>query len=209
MDFKNKIMHFHLDEHSYCLTGIHSSPTTAIDAKLMTQTLLAEPEGFLAQLILCLPDHGDDTTTAPPLALNTPAALPPPRHIDHRIPLLPGATPVNVWPYRYPHLQKSEIESLIHEMLAVGIIRPSASPYSSPVLLVKKKDGFWRLCVDYRALNAVTIKDRFPILVIDELHGPQSSPSLIFAPDIIKFVCTPTTFTKLPSTHMMGITSSS
>ncbi|KAI5322789.1 hypothetical protein L3X38_031861 [Prunus dulcis] len=146
-DFKNKIMHFHLGEHSYCLTGIHSSPTTAIDAKLMTQTLLAEPEGFLAQLILCLPDHGDNTTTAPPLALhhllhtfsdlfNTPAALPPPCHIDHRIPLLPGATPVNVRPYRYPHLQKSEIESLIHEMLAVGIIRPSASPYSSPVLLI-------------------------------------------------------------------------
>ncbi|CAL9014235.1 unnamed protein product [Prunus brigantina] len=130
---------------------------------------LAPPEqGFLAQLIPCIPDHDDITTTAPPPALhhlldifsdlfNTPIALPPHRHIDHRIPLLP------------------EIESIIHEMLAVGIIRPSASPYSSPVLLVKKKDSSWRLCVDYRALNAVTIKDRFPIPVIDELldelHG--------------------------------------
>ncbi|CAL9017935.1 unnamed protein product [Prunus brigantina] len=138
---------------------------------LMAHSLLAEQEGFLAQLIPCFPDHEDATATAPPPAFhhlldtfsdlfNTPAALPPPRHIDHRIPLLPGAAP---------------IESLIHEMLAVGIIRPSASPYSSPVLLVKKKDGSWRLCVDYRALNAVTIKDRFPIPVIDELlnelHG--------------------------------------
>ncbi|VVA41063.1 PREDICTED: Transposon, partial [Prunus dulcis] len=133
-DFKNKIMRFHLGEHSYCLTGIHPSPTTVIDAKLMAQTLLVEQKGFLAQLIPCISDPDYTTTTAPPPALhhlldtfsdlfNTSVALQPPRHIDHRIPLLPGSTHVNVRLYRYPHLQKSEIESLIHEMLAVGIIR--------------------------------------------------------------------------------------
>lgn len=98
-----------------------------------------------------------------------PKTLPPPRQTDHTIPLLTGANPVNVKPYRYPHFQKKEIENQIHEMLSQGIIQPSSSAFSSPVLLVRKKDGTWRFCVDYRALNAITVKDRFPIPTIDEL----------------------------------------
>jgi hypothetical protein len=76
---------------------------------------------------------------------------------------------VAVRPYRYPQLQKDELEIQCAAMLQQGIIRPSTSAFSAPVLLVKKHDDTWRFCVDYRALNQQTVKDKFPIPVVEEL----------------------------------------
>ena len=98
-----------------------------------------------------------------------PTTLPPNRSLNHQIPLKPDAKPFKIRPYRYPHRQKTEIERQVKEMLATGIIQTSHSPFASPALLVKKKDGTWRLCIDYRQLNSLTIKDKFPIPIIDDL----------------------------------------
>ncbi|KAM1644667.1 hypothetical protein EV1_006206 [Malus domestica] len=98
----------------------------------------------------------------------TPNTLPPNRLHDHRIPLIAGSKPPNT-PYRYGPVQKSEFEKCVQEFLQAGFIRESNNPYSSLVMLVRKKEGTWRMCMDYRGLNGITIKDKFPIPLIDEL----------------------------------------
>jgi hypothetical protein len=106
-----------------------------------------------------------------------PHGLPPSRSRDHSITLMSRAPPVAIRPYRYPALHNDELERQCASMLDQGIIRRSSSSFSSLVLLIKKADGSWWFCVNYRALNAITIKDAFPILVVnkllDELHGAR------------------------------------
>lgn len=83
----------------------------------------------------------------------TPSTLPLAIPFDHNIQLLLGAQPINIKPYRYSPAQKDEIEKQLAEMLQSGIIKASDSPYASHVLLVRKKDGSWRFCVNYRHVN--------------------------------------------------------
>ena len=98
-----------------------------------------------------------------------PISLPPIRELDHQIPHIPDAKPFKINPYKYPHMQKSKIERQVKDLLQSGIIQPSHSPFASPALLVKKKDRSWRLCINYRQLNNLTIKDKFSIPIIDDL----------------------------------------
>lgn len=98
-----------------------------------------------------------------------PAGLPPERHAGHTIPLEPGHAPPWRPVYRLSPAEKEEAERQVKEYLEKGWIRPSRSPYGAPILFVKKKDGSLRMCVDYRALNKITVKNRYPLPRIDDL----------------------------------------
>jgi hypothetical protein len=98
-----------------------------------------------------------------------PATLPPRRTIDHAIDLIPGSAPPSRPTYRLSFVEMDELKRQITDLHNKGFIRPSVSPFGAPVLFVHKKEGTLRLCVDYRALNKITIKNRYPLPRIDEL----------------------------------------
>jgi hypothetical protein len=104
-----------------------------------------------------------------------PPCVPPDRGFEHIIELEVGAKPIITTPYRHPKKYKNEIEKAIKELLDMGHIRPSSSPFASLVVLVKKKDGTMRMCIDFWALNKKMIKNKYPIPrideLLDELHG--------------------------------------
>jgi hypothetical protein len=126
--------------------GLSSAPLASFDGDLL-DALLEEFDSLFAE----------------------PQGLPPQRHLSHYIRLKHGTTAVAVHPYGYSHTQKDEMERQCDEMVCLGIIRPSSLAFSSPALLICKRDVSWHFCVDYRALNTYTIKDKFPIPVVEEL----------------------------------------
>src|SRR4051812_36040025 len=103
------------------------------------------------------------------IADELPHRLPPRREVDHRIELLPESSPPSKPTYRMSPRELDELKKQLAELTDRGFIRPSKSPYGAPVLFVKKHDGTMRMCVDYRALNKITIKNKYPLPRIDEL----------------------------------------
>ena len=185
MDFQDLYMSFVKDSHTYLLQGIKANPLDIISSHHMEKLLKKGHAGIISQL--CALQLCETPALDPPSEMqqvldtyssvfDLPIGLSPSRgEHDHGIPLIPGFQPPIFHPYRYPFAQKNEIENIIQELLAIGVIRPSTSPYSSPVVMVLKKEGDWRMCPDFRALDKLTIKDKFPIPVIDDLldehHG--------------------------------------
>src|SRR4030067_2410880 len=95
--------------------------------------------------------------------------VPPEREVEFSIDLVPGTKPVSMAPYRMSASVLAELKKQLEDLLDKKFVRPSVSPWGAHVLLVKKKDGSMRLCVDYRQLNKGTIKNRYPLLRIDDL----------------------------------------
>ncbi|XP_078150324.1 uncharacterized protein LOC144545636 [Carex rostrata] len=111
--------------------------------------------------------------------------LPPAREVEFKIDLVPGTAPISKVPYRMAPAELKELKVQLEEMLEKGLIRPSTSPWGAPVLFVRKKDGTLRLCIDYRELNKVTVKNKYPLPRIDDLFD-QLQGSSVYSKIVLK-----------------------
>ena len=114
-----------------------------------------------------------------------PTDMPPHRDIEHHIDMKEGSKPQWRRQYRLSFEEKKELQKQIAELIEQGFIRPSASPYNAPVLFVKKKDESLRMCIDYRLLNDETVKDRFPLPLIDEIFDTVGSAKVFSKLDLM------------------------
>ena len=146
-------------------------------------------EAYLAYVI--------DTQKAEPRLLDTPTVcdysdvfleeflrLPPQREIEFAIDVVPGATPASITPYKMASVELKELKLQLQELLEKEFICPSVSPWRAPVLFVKKKDCTLRLCVDYRQLNKTIVKNRYPLLRIDDLFDQLKGASVFSKIDL-------------------------
>ncbi|GJR93260.1 putative reverse transcriptase domain-containing protein [Tanacetum coccineum] len=114
----------------------------------------------------------------PKVFLEDLSGLPPTRQVEFQIDLVPGAAPVARAPYRLAPSEMKELSEQLKELSDKGFIRPSSSPWGAPVLFVKKKDGSFRMCIDYRELNKLTVKNRYPLPRIDDLFDQLQGSSV-------------------------------
>jgi len=164
-----------------CLTKsvTFSQPVDEVGGKFMTaeqvkKSLDGETSVFMMSASLkesCEKGVGDLPVVQefPEVFLDDIIDLPPEREVEFAIDWVPGTSPISIAPYRMSASELGELKKQLEELLEKQFIRPSVSPWGAPVLLVKKKDGSMRLCVDYRQLNKVTIKNRYPLSRINDL----------------------------------------
>ncbi|GKE54542.1 putative reverse transcriptase domain-containing protein, partial [Tanacetum coccineum] len=106
------------------------------------------------------------------------SGIPPARQVEFQIDLVPGVAPVARAPYRLAPSEMKELAEQLQELSDKGFIRPSSSPWGAPVLFFKKKDGSFRMCIDYRELNKLTVKNRYPLPRIDDLFDQLQGSSV-------------------------------
>ncbi|GJU65926.1 putative reverse transcriptase domain-containing protein [Tanacetum coccineum] len=128
--------------------------------------------------------HGEGMPDFPEVFPEDLPGLPPTRPVEFQIDLIPGAAPVARVPYRLAPSKMEELSEQLQELSDKGFIRPSSSPWEAPVLFVKKKDGSFRMCIDYRELNKLTVKNRYPLPRIDDLFDQLQGSSIFLKIDM-------------------------
>ncbi|KAF5812920.1 putative nucleotidyltransferase, Ribonuclease H [Helianthus annuus] len=173
---KEKIVRIPLPSgESLSFQGYHSGAIVGIISAMKVQKYLRK--GYPAILALVTDSQSDERRIEDlPVVREFPdvfpeelPGLPPHRQVEFQIDLAPGAAPIARAPYRLAPGELQELSNQLQELLDRGFIRPSSSPWGAPVLFVKKKDGSFRMCIDYRELNKVTVKNRYPLPRIDDL----------------------------------------
>ena len=110
--------------------------------------------------------------------------VPPEKEVDLSIEIVQRTTPISRAPYRIAPTELQELKTQLQELLDKGFIRPSVSPWGAPILFVKKKDGTLRMCIDYRQINKVTVKNKYPLLRIKDLFDQLRGASVFSKIDL-------------------------
>ncbi|GJU65141.1 putative reverse transcriptase domain-containing protein [Tanacetum coccineum] len=144
------------------------------------KTLIVESDkgGSRLKIISCIKAHVPVIRDFPEVFPEELPGLPLPRQVEFRIDLVPGAAPITRIPYRLAPSEMKELSIQLQELLEKGFIRPSSSPWGAPILFVKKKDGSFRMCVDYRELNKLTVKNLYPLPRSDDLFDQLQGSSV-------------------------------
>jgi hypothetical protein len=130
----------------------------------------------LVSSLKCLKRVLDEFSDVMPKKL--PDDLPPRRQVDHAMEVMPGVVPPTKAPYQMSHEKLKELKVQLEELFAKGYVKPNKSPYGAPILFVHKKDGMLKMCVNYKALNKVTMKNQYPLPQIDDLFDQLSEAKM-------------------------------
>ncbi|XP_071900882.1 uncharacterized protein [Coffea arabica] len=187
LDCKRKVVEFRIPGEATLRLDVRGSlASSALISGIRARKFLYRgAQGFLAFLINTPTDklRVEDVPIVseyPDVFPDELVTLPPEREIEFKIDLLPGASPISKTPYRMAPAELKELKLQLQDLLERGFIRESGSPWGAPVLFVKKKDGTLRLCIDYRGLNNMTIKNKYPLPHIDELFD-QLQGAVVFS----------------------------
>ncbi|GJR01721.1 hypothetical protein Tco_0524705 [Tanacetum coccineum] len=170
-----KVVHISIDGETLIIRGDRSKIRLNLISCIKTERYISTGgQVFIAQIMEKKSDEKrlEDIPVVkefPEVFLKDLPGLPPVRQVEFQIDLIPGAIPVARAPYRLAPLEMQGLSNQVQELVDQGFIRPSTSPWGAPVLFVKKKDRSFRMCIDYRELNKLTIKNRYPLPRIDDL----------------------------------------